>query len=72
MGSTTTRINMISGPRNISTAMMYSFRSRPDTSVFDEPLYANYLRVSGIEHPGREETMATLPLDGEEAVRSTR
>ena len=36
-----TRINMISGPRNISTAMMSSFRSRADTSVFDEPLYAH-------------------------------
>lgn len=66
----TTRVNMISGPRNISTAMMYSFRSRPDTTVFDEPLYAHYLRVTGIEHPGREESMASMPLDGEEAIRT--
>ncbi|MCP3976295.1 MAG: sulfotransferase [bacterium] len=61
---------MISGPRNISTAMMYSFRSRSDTSVFDEPLYAHYLRVSGIDHPGRAESMASMPLDGEEAIRT--
>jgi len=63
------RINMISGPRNISTAMMYSFRSRRDTTVFDEPLYAHYLRVTGIEHPGRKTTLATLPTDGYEAIR---
>lgn len=68
MADPTVRINMISGPRNISTAMMYSFRSRADTSVFDEPLYAHYLRATGIDHPGRAETMATLPLDGMEAV----
>lgn len=70
MGSTTTRINMISGPRNISTAMMYSFRSRADTSVFDEPLYAHYLDVTGIEHPGREDTMASMPRDAAEAIRT--
>lgn len=66
----TKRIHMISGPRNISTAMMYSFRSRADTTVFDEPLYANYLRVTAIDHPGREETMASMPVDGEEAIRT--
>ena len=60
---------MISGPRNISTAMMYSFRSRADTTVFDEPLYAHYLNVTGIDHPGKEESMASMPLDGEEAIR---
>lgn len=66
----TIRIQMISGPRNISTAMMYSFRSRADTTVFDEPLYAHYLRVTGIDHPGREESMASMPVDGEEAIRT--
>ena len=70
MASTTKRINMISGPRNISTAMMYSFRSRADTSVFDEPLYAHYLDVTGIDHPGRGETMASMPMDGDEAIRT--
>lgn len=60
---------MISGPRNISTAMMYSFRSRPDTTVYDEPLYAHYLNVTGIDHPGREASMASMPLNGEDAIR---
>lgn len=68
MGDGVIRVNMISGPRNISTAMMYSFRSRADTSVIDEPLYAHYLHVTGIDHPGRETTMAALPTDGGEAI----
>ena len=28
-----------SGPRNVSTALMYSFAERDDTAVVDEPLY---------------------------------
>ena len=46
------RIAMWSGPRNISTAMMRSWGNRPDTFVCDEPLYAHYLKVTGLEHPG--------------------
>ncbi len=65
----TTRIYLISGPRNISTALMYSFRSRADTTVFDEPLYGHYLRVTGIEHPGREEILGHVETDGERAIR---
>lgn len=52
------RIAMWSGPRNISTAMMRSFGSRPDTAVSDEPLYAHYLKVTGIPHPGRDDVLA--------------
>ena len=36
-------IAMWSGPRNISTAMMYSFDNRADCFASDEPLYAHYL-----------------------------
>lgn len=57
-----------SGPRNISTALMYSFAQRPDTEVVDEPLYAHYLRVSGEQHPGREEIMADQENDGDKVV----
>jgi hypothetical protein len=52
------RIAMWSGPRNISTAMLRAWENRPDTSVCDEPLYAHYLRSTGIVHPGREEVLA--------------
>ena len=43
-------IAMWSGPRNLSTAMMYSFAQRSDTRVVDEPFYASYLAKTGIQH----------------------
>jgi hypothetical protein len=54
---------MWSGPRNISTAMLRSFGSRPDTAVSDEPLYAHYLQVTGVAHPGRDEVIAAHEPD---------
>jgi hypothetical protein len=53
------RVAMWSGPRNISTAMMRAFENREDTVVVDEPLYAAYLARTGIDHPGREDVLAT-------------
>lgn len=64
----TMRIAMWSGPRNISTAMLRSFGSRPDTAVTDEPLYAHYLQATGIEHPGRAEVLASQPTDWREVA----
>ncbi len=52
------RIAMWSGPRNLSTALMRSFENRSDTVVVDEPLYAHYLTVTGIDHPGRADILA--------------
>lgn len=45
---------------------MYSFGNRKDTSVVDEPFYANYLSRVDIKHPGQEEIMGALPhsVDG--------
>jgi hypothetical protein len=63
------RLNLWSGPRNVSTALMYSFAQRSDTRVVDEPLYAHYLRVSGAHHPGRDEVLAAQDPDGERVVR---
>ncbi len=57
------RIAMWSGPRNLSTAMMYSFASRPDCAVWDEPFYAAFLATSGIDHPMRAETLARHEAD---------
>ena len=54
---------MWSGPRNISTAMMRGFENRPDTAVIDEPFYAAFLKATGINHPLREESMASQPTD---------
>lgn len=62
-------LNLISGPRNISTALMYSFAQRSDTTVADEPFYAVYLLKSGALHPGREEVLAAQPHQEHEVVR---
>ena len=48
---------------------MYSFAQRSDTSVVDEPLYGHYLRVSGADHPGRDEVLAAMNCDGNEVLR---
>ena len=63
------KICLWSCPRNVSTALMYSFRERSDTLVFDEPLYAHYLRVSGAKHPGREDALISQENDGEKVVK---
>ncbi|MDR8393937.1 sulfotransferase family protein [Aliifodinibius sp. S!AR15-10] len=67
----TKRICLWSGPRNISTALMYSFAQRKDTTVVDEPLYAHYLTSTDADeyHPGAEDVIADQHNDGERVVR---
>jgi hypothetical protein len=62
-------INLISGPRNISTALMYSFAQRADTTVLDEPFYAVYLSKSNAEHPGKD-LVLNAQSQSEQQVRS--
>jgi hypothetical protein len=64
------RISLWSGPRNISTTLMYSFAQRKDTQVFDEPLYGYYLKNSPAKkyHPGAEEIINTMETSGEKVV----
>ena len=57
------RIAMWSGPRNLSTAMMYAFASRGDCAVVDEPFYGAYLQASGMDHPMRAEVIASQNSD---------
>ncbi len=57
------KLAMWSGPRNLSTAMMYAFGARDDFSVMDEPFYAPYLAVSGADHPLRAEILAAHEND---------
>jgi len=57
------RIAMWSGPRNLSTAMMYSFAARGDCAAVDEPFYGAYLAQTGIEHPMREAVIASQSRD---------
>lgn len=60
---------MWSGPRNVSTAVMYSFAQRDDSVVVDEPLYGHYLRVTGAQHPGRETVLRSMDTDGAGVMR---
>ncbi|MDX1522934.1 MAG: sulfotransferase family protein, partial [Anaerolineae bacterium] len=64
------RIAVWSGPRNISTALMYSFAQRDDTRVFDEPFYAHYLSTTDADeyHPGAEEVIASQENDWRKVV----
>ena len=57
------KIAMWSGPRNLSTALMYAFASRPDCAATDEPFYAAYLQATGKDHPMREQVIASQPTD---------
>ena len=67
-----TRICLWSGPRNISTSLMYSFSQRPNCQVFDEPLYAHYLRSvseeTRLRHPGCSEILRTMENNGKKVV----
>lgn len=67
----TKRICLWSGPRNISTALMYSFAQRDDTQVYDEPLYAYYLNNTKAReyHPGSEEILTSLETNGEKVIK---
>ncbi len=58
-----TRIAMWCAPRTVSTALMRAWENRPDTSVIDEPFYAHYLQVTGIDHPASDEIIARYETD---------
>lgn len=59
---------MWSGPRNISTALMRAWETRPDTVVVDEPLYAHYLQATGRDHPGRDAVIDAYDTDWRRVV----
>ena len=61
-------VAMWSGPRNISTAMMYSFGNRADCTAWDEPFYGFALKQRGHDHPLRDEIIAANECDWHELV----
>lgn len=63
-----TRVAMWSGPRNLSTALMYAFGNRADCFAWDEPFYAFSLRNAGNDHPLRELVLASYEDDYERVV----
>ena len=66
----TKRIFLWSGPRNISTTLMYSFSQRSDTKVFDEPLYGYYLSNSNANkyHPDGDLIVKNMECNGGQVV----
>lgn len=62
------KIAMWSGPRNLSTALMFSFAARSDCMVWDEPFYAAYLRATGLKHPMRAEILAAGEQDADKVI----
>ncbi len=63
-----TRLAVWSGPRNISTAMMYSFANRSDFDAVDEPFYASYLKYTGLNHPMRDDILGSQSTDPKEVI----
>ncbi len=64
------RIAMWSGPRNLSTALMYAFAARGDCAVVDEPFYAAYLNATGMDHPMRDAVIAAQSPDPAQVAQS--
>ena len=65
----TLRVQCWSGPRNVSTALMYSWRQRADTTVYDEPFYAHYLALTGRDHPAFDTVVTSQSTDAETVIR---
>lgn len=63
-------INLIAGPRNRSTSLMYSFAQRTDMRVLDEPFYAHYLTHNPPEnpHPSQAEIVRSMEVQQEKIV----
>lgn len=64
------KIAVWSGPRNLSTALMYAFGNRPDFTAMDEPFYAAYLAESGITHPMKPEILAAHEADPNKVAKA--
>ena len=61
-------IYLISGPRNISTALMYAFHQRPDTVVMDEPFHGIQVKQMGKKQPYFDEIMLRMECDDAEKI----
>lgn len=62
------RINLWSSPRNVSTAFMYSWAQRKDTTVVDEPFYGYYLNEFEVNHIGKDEVIANMELNAQKII----
>lgn len=62
------RVNLWTQPRSASTALMYSFKSRGDCAVVDEPLYAAHVTATGESRPYLKELLASQSSTTEEVI----
>ena len=69
MAETSRCIHCWSGPRSLSTSLLYAFAERTDVEPVDEPLYAHFLRLSGAERPYRDQVLSEQSSDGELVLR---
>jgi len=63
------RIAMWSGARSLSTALMRAWESRPDTAVWDEPLFPPYLLLSGDDYHSRKKVLTQCETDWKKVVK---
>ncbi|WP_421752818.1 hypothetical protein [Croceimicrobium sp.] len=52
-----------SGPRNLSTALMYFFAHRGDFQVLDEPFFGAFLKRYSVYRPSRELVLQNIELE---------
>ncbi len=64
------KIAVWSGPRNLSTAMMYAFGNRVDFIAMDEPFYAPYLAATGLDHPMSDAILTAHEADPSKVAKS--
>jgi len=62
-------IALWSGPRNLSTALMYSFISREDFMVYDEPLFGYFLKTTGVWRPSRNEALEVMETNSQKILQ---
>ena len=61
-------LSLWSGPRNLSTALMYFFAHRGDFKVWDEPFFGVFLKESNRWRPSREEALQAMSLNTHEVL----
>lgn len=63
-------VSLWSGPRNLSTALMYFFAHRGDFQVMDEPFFGAFLKKYPVWRPSREIVLAQMELDAQKVMDS--
>lgn len=59
-----------SGPRNLSTALMYFFAHRGDFQVLDEPFFGAFLKQYPVYRPSRELVLQNMELEPLKVLKS--